>query len=138
MDREKEIDVCGTWLSYNNGKNEYIFKPPIIPDMIKANLFFKNVIFHSTVIFRKLLNCGDIVKYNEKYKRAQDYELLERISKIGKVGNINEILVENKGHERSIFSKDRKGQIKASNKVRIKQLKILGLGGYQRRKRTPY
>tara|TARA_Y100000310_G_scaffold96038_1_gene93804 strand:+ start:498 stop:1505 length:1008 start_codon:yes stop_codon:yes gene_type:complete len=127
MHNNLSIDVCGSWIKYFRNGNKIVFRSPSDPEEIKANLFFRNIIFHPTVIFRKKLPNGDRVFYNENYLRAQDYELWSRISQLSNISNINEVLVKHRSHENTIFKTDRKGQIEAANKVRFNQLVYLGI-----------
>jgi len=127
MQNNLSIGVCGSWIKYFRNGNKTVFRSPSNPDEIKANLFFKNIIFHPTVIFRKFLTNGDRMFYNKNYLRAQDYELWARISHLSNISNINEVLVEHRSHENAIFQTDRAGQIKYAEKVITKQIQRLGI-----------
>jgi len=127
MDQNPTVGVCGSWVNYSRSGKKTVLRSPSDPEEIKANLFFKNIIFHPTVIFRKELPSGDSVSYNENYLRSQDYELWARISHLSNISNIDEVLVEHRSHENAIYKTDREGQIKFADKVKTKQIQKLGI-----------
>ena len=78
-------------------------------DKLIDKLLFKNYFLHSTVMFRKEFyeKSGG---YNSKYIFAQDYDLWCKISKIGRIKNLDMNLVSLRIHPKSISIINRKKQ----------------------------
>ena len=127
MDQNPTVGVCGSWVNYFRSGKKTVLRSPSDPEEIKANLFFRNIIFHPTVIFRKDLPSGDSVSYNENYLRAQDYELWARLVHLINFSNINEVLVKLRSHSNTVYRTDRKSQVKYGDKVKTKQIQRLGI-----------
>jgi hypothetical protein len=73
------------------GYNLYKTSFPTRPFAIKRALLIRNIIAHPSVIMRKeaILKAG---MYRPKFDGAEDYDLWLRISRLGKIGNMNENL----------------------------------------------
>tara|TARA_B100000315_G_C14583645_1_gene591808 strand:+ start:1615 stop:2646 length:1032 start_codon:yes stop_codon:yes gene_type:complete len=125
MRKNPKVSVCGGWVIYFGTKKENIIKLPSEANEIKASLFYKNELYHTTVIFRRELQNKEKVFYNEDYLRAQDYELWSRLSHSSKLRNINEVLAKYRTHRNTVFKTDEEGQLRDANRVRITQLKKL-------------
>jgi hypothetical protein len=95
------------------------------PAEIKTNLFFGNVMPHSSVFIR-----AEIIKqkpYNPEFKYSQDFELWNRLSVKHVLANIEEPLVCNRILASSISSAQQQEQEAYAIKVHQSQLKQLGI-----------
>lgn len=111
MEENHKYALCGSW-SYIIDENDTIIgKKKFFADYDKINkkLLYFNFFTHSSLFFRKdiILESGG---YNEKIKKAQDYDLILKISAKNKVANIPEFLCFNRVHSKSITSKGKKKQ----------------------------
>jgi len=93
MEAHPDCIVCGTWRRdiFPDGSSRDL-KLPIKSKNIKRALVKTCVISHSSVMAK-----GDLLramKYNEKFRVSQDYELWTRMGKHWNLGNVGEILTE--------------------------------------------
>ncbi len=98
MDKNKDVGICGTWIKTKHGT----WKTPTNSNIIKCNLFFKNCIAHPSVIIRKEMINKFNLRYNEKYKNSQDYELWTRCSTFFKLANLDEVLLDYRFNKKQI------------------------------------
>lgn len=84
MEKHPEIDVCGTWMyQFNDSGYERKVIAPVFDKDIKAFLFFKNPIFHPTVMMRK--DIFNVVNgYKKEDYRQEDLGLWVELTKCGK------------------------------------------------------
>lgn len=122
MDDNLDIGVSGTWLQ-TFGDSCSIWSPPESHEEIIIDMLFRSPLMHPTVFIRKkiLLSMNKI--YNESFNGVEDYELWTRLSKITKLANIPEVLLNYRIND---FSKNRKHyknkQLLLANLVRNKYL----------------
>jgi len=95
------------------------------PNETMVYLLFRNCFTHSSILFRK-----EILKkvgINKNLLLAADYEIIVKVSRFMKVGNINEELVKYRQHDNSelYLNKDKKDQYDQS--ILINQINELGL-----------
>lgn len=92
MDDHKKIAISGTWIYYI-GKNMEIHYPSMV-NSIKSEMLLGSQIAHPTVIMRKSELDKNNIKYSQKYKYANDYELwIKTLIKGLNISNIPEILL---------------------------------------------
>ncbi len=93
LSKNCDVIAVGTWVNFfgdTNKKNkEYRTNKQEVDDF----LMVYTPIAHPTVMIRKEAFVEHGIKYNEDYRFAQDYELFYQLSKVGKLCNIPEILL---------------------------------------------
>jgi glycosyltransferase involved in cell wall biosynthesis len=82
------------------GTKNALHKCPRTDGEIKASLYFSNPLVHSSIMFRKSLN----LRYDIKYKKAQDYDLWLRSISLTKFYNITKQLIKYRVHNEQISS----------------------------------
>jgi glycosyltransferase involved in cell wall biosynthesis len=91
--KSKEILCLGSQLKVINEQNEFLYTTsyPTSSFAIKRALLIRNVIAHPSVIARResIIKAG---MYQPKFDGAEDYDLWLRLSKFGKIKNIDEQL----------------------------------------------
>lgn len=92
LDANPEIDVCGSWQRHF-GKRNYIHKPPVSKEEMRANLIFKCEVCHSTVMLRRDKFAALDVIYDDRYL-SEDYELWSRVANKMWFATIPEVLGE--------------------------------------------
>jgi len=93
---------------------------------IKVNLLFENKpIIHPTVMIRKDFLDKNNLKYNEKYKKAQDYELWSKAIRICSFALLDEVLLLYRVHPNQASTKGKDEQINYADQVRYDLLKEL-------------
>jgi len=111
MEKNPEYALCGSWAHIINEDDKIIGEKKFHTsyEKIKKNLLYFNFFTHSSLFFKKdiaLENGG----YNDKIKKAQDYDLILKISGKYPVANIPEFLCFHRTHSESISSKGKKKQ----------------------------
>lgn len=109
--KNKKFVMCGTnsMLIKSKKKLGIFFENSEIKNILK----FQNCFVHSTVMFRKdaYLKVGG---YNPIYRFAQDYDLWIKLSKLGKICNLKDILVQMDYDLNSISIKNEDMQTKSA------------------------
>lgn len=103
LDANPEIDVCGSWQRHF-GKRNYIHKPPVTKEEMRASLIFKCEVCHSTVMLRRDKFLALDVIYDDTYL-SEDYELWSRVSNQMWFATIPEVLGEYRWNGENITAK---------------------------------
>lgn len=123
-----EVDLCGSWVQMI-GDDNYILTLPEKHETIKADMLFKNIIVHPSVMFRKEKLSG--FRYDETYINAEDYALWVEVMDKVRFGIIPEVLLKYRVHHSnvSIHRPHNAAVIKEMNyKTYSKLLQRLGVG----------
>lgn len=111
MNENPDHALCGSWASIINEKDEEIGRKKFSTsyEEIRKKILYFNFFTHSSLFFRRdlILEKGG---YNEKIEKAQDYDLVLKISAEHPVANIAEFLCLLRDHPGSISSKGKKKQ----------------------------
>ncbi len=125
LENNPSIGICGTWMRAFNDKNTKIIKYPIDPASVKTDLFIYCHIGHPTIMGRKEI--FHEFAYDEKFDKAEDYDLWERISERYQITNIGIPLYNYRIHDDSVTWKFRTIQTEKSDEIRIRQLVKIGI-----------
>lgn len=109
LDNNRNVIVCGTYQHHFGTETNWIHKPATDAEQCKANLLFFCDLCHSTLMLRK----SAIEQYNLWYDNhflAEDYELWTRVSRVGDIVNIPEVLGEYRVGEDNITN-EKKGYL---------------------------
>jgi len=126
MERNRDVDVCGSWYELIGSKSG-IIKTPVEDLEIKDTLFFHDCIAHPTVIIRKESFDRFNIKYDENLRSAQDYELWCREIDRLKYANMPEVLLKYRVHEKQTGMAKIKEQDKVADLVRMKNMGKIGI-----------
>ncbi|KKR32412.1 MAG: Glycosyl transferase family 2 [Parcubacteria group bacterium GW2011_GWF2_39_8b] len=129
MERNKDIAISGTWSKTFGAKHNYITRHHTDPDQIKANLLFRTSLTHSSIIMRREFMNKHNITYTENQipPFPEDLDLYSRVSRIGKLGNINKVLLLYRKHQEQ-SSKENVGiQIEHARRILAYQLNNLGI-----------
>lgn len=111
MEKNPAYALCGSWARLIDQDGTVLGEKKSLTDYesIKKRLVFFNFFTHSSLFFRKdtITNMGS---YNENLKKAQDYDLLLKVSAKYPVAIIPEFLCSNRLHQESISSRSKKKQ----------------------------
>ena len=122
MEKNPDIDVCGSWAKKTENANEIIKNPSSYED-IKDTLFFSCSMSHSTILFKRSLN----FQYSSEFPRAEDYDLwCKKINDL-KFFNIPEILLLYRVHNNQVGSAHQKEQNNNAKDIRARNLKNIGV-----------
>ncbi|PWB18335.1 glycosyltransferase family 2 protein, partial [Flavobacterium sp. HTF] len=123
LDANPEIILCGTL--YQIIGTEKVCNHPLNYEEIKVKLISGCYIAHPTVMFRKSVFESYNLQYDTNMEPAEDHELWSRLIFLGKVVNIDEVLLWYRVHikQTSIISNEK--QLKISKEVAINMLQKL-------------
>jgi len=100
LDENKEIVACGSF-SKIIGSDEIIYTPEYHEEII-LELLRRNCIIHPSVMMRKSAINSLSVAYDVSKEPAEDYDLWVRLAKVGKLHNIQEVLLNYRYHENQV------------------------------------
>jgi glycosyltransferase involved in cell wall biosynthesis len=127
LDRNPDIGMCGTAYELFHGSVRQTITPPCRHEEIVYGLLEDNVFLHSSVVVRmSILNVHGL-RYNGRYRHAEDYELWTRLSQYTRTANLPEVLVRYRSHSENISNTNKAEQIGTRNKIRLEYLESFGL-----------
>ena len=127
LDKNPHIDVCSTFYKKFYEENDFIINPFYNCKYIGAQLFFRNVIAHPSIMLRKNFLIENNLRYSQEYRYSQDFELWTRCLKKGNIGLIPKLGLYYRIHENQIRSSKKEMQKSLYNSVLIRNLKELEL-----------
>jgi len=127
MENNPEYALCGSWAKIINERSELIGEKNFYTtyEEIKKKILYFNFFTHSSLFFRKAIvleNGG----YSDKIKKAQDYDLILKLSAKYPIANIPEFLCLHRTHPESISSKGKKKQEWYALVARLRALLFYG------------
>jgi glycosyltransferase involved in cell wall biosynthesis len=126
MELYPDVLLSGTFLQLMNEKgklSEDVWEYYLRDSDIKIDFLFRSAVIQGTSIIRKEVIDKPGLLYDETNKAsyAEDFDFFYRISQVGKLGNIPEILLHYRRHEENITKKlkTRAAELKAGNFKRV-------------------
>ncbi len=92
MEKHPDIAICGCNYKCFERDNRVVVSPEE-SSRIKVNLLFSSPLGHSTWFIRKKIFEDLKIKYDERFRTSQDYELMYRIKDKCKLACLQEVLV---------------------------------------------
>ena len=89
MNIRPEISICGSHVEAFGEGGTSLWKYPLENDDIKCELLFNNAFAHPSVMIRREDFVAKGLFYNDNFKKAQDYELWSRASRLLCMGNMD-------------------------------------------------
>jgi glycosyltransferase involved in cell wall biosynthesis len=123
LDAHQDVVLCGTFYSII-GKEKVITVPENFED-IKLALLRKCCFGHPTVMIRKNSLDRLLVIYDVNKEPAEDYDLWVRLLAIGKMHNLQEVLLNYRVHDSQVSQKREKQQINSALEARLNILQYL-------------
>ncbi len=126
MEANTDIVLAGAWFKDIDGKIK-VAKTPTKYEALKSQLFFSCALAHPTIIIRKNIFIENNLFYNSEFPHAEDYELWVRVSRLFKVANIPEVLLNYRFHEGQVSKEHNKTQRDSMHRCHQLQLNELGI-----------
>jgi len=116
--------ICGTRSEEIKGeaRKEQRSRFLTTDESIRKSLVFMNPFIHSSIMLKRKI-IKEVNGYNEEFRYSQDYQMVYRISKFGKMKNLDECLVFRNVSENQISEKRAAEQLYYSIRTRIDILK---------------
>jgi glycosyltransferase involved in cell wall biosynthesis len=120
LNNNPDVVVCGSW--YQLLQSGETVSNPVENEDIRIALLDYCALGHPTIMMRKEFLVRYNLFYKPEYRPAEDYELWTRISTIGKVANVPEVLLYYRSHERQVSVCERTNQLDHSVLCRASML----------------
>ncbi len=120
LDAHPDIDVVGTAYQFINAQNRVIGErhPSTDDEQIRRKLIIHNPFLHSSVLIRRAL-LDQVHGYDERFRRAQDYDLWMRLEPLTKLANLPNILMQKRFTTDMISYASEREQIKTAVTIRV-------------------
>ena len=104
--QSEKLMLCGSWTINidENGREISVSQGPQDDAVLKWLGIFRPPFAHPTAMFRANTFLDSEVRYNEKYRTAQDFELWSRLAKIGDIEQLPEYLVKYRTDSNNVSS----------------------------------
>jgi glycosyltransferase involved in cell wall biosynthesis len=122
---EKNKDILAIGSQFELIGSDISFYQPQNYDLIKVLLISNNMFLHPSLLIRKGI-LDQIEGYNEIYYYSSDYDLVCRLSTIGKIINLPSVLMKYRVHNSQISILKKEKQKEYANNIRLRYLKLLG------------
>jgi len=131
MEREPGLALMGAGIFEMSpqGVDGAVSRPPTRPAVIKRKMLFDSAFFHPTVIWRREALARRGMRYDQRLRYAQDYELFSRVLWELKAGNLGEPLVRLRVHAGQVSKLKVDGQQGAADRVAWSNFGRMGLTG---------
>ena len=119
MDKHPECGACSTWAEMfgPNIKKDRILKYMPTVKLLDFVIYGDKVLNPGSIIRRSVLVDNNI-KYNSKYKYAEDYAFWIEICKHAEIHNLQEILLKYRWHDGNVSVTHRKTQYENTENIR--------------------
>lgn len=119
MENHQDVVASGGgMLAFSNAKITKRIHCESDSERIKLLMFNTSPIYHPTAIIRQSVLKSHTIRYNQEYLHVEDYMLWYNLSKVGKLSNIDEILIKYRISGSQISTKYNYLQLVNKNKVR--------------------
>jgi glycosyltransferase involved in cell wall biosynthesis len=125
LERNPEVVACGSFC-YRMGENKIVFVPEK-HESIKLTLLKENAIVHPSVMMRKDALDELSMVYDVGKEPAEDYHLWVRLLLIGKLHNLQEVLLNYRVHNTQVTKKRNEQQLNSATSSKLELLKYLNL-----------
>lgn len=118
-----EVIVCGT--NYRFMKTGVVNHHPSNPEEVKVDLLSGCYVAHPTVMFKREVLTMNSIEYNPEYEPAEDYNLWVELSQYGLIGNLSEVLLDYRTHDRQVSNVYSERQQRYTDQARLKMVEYL-------------
>lgn len=134
LQQNSNVGVCGSWLLIRRAglppvrakSAPELWRFPRFDAEIQCTLPFNSPIAHPSVVMRLSVLQRLESLYDESFPQAEDYELWTRLSRLTRMHNLSEPLVEYRLHADSVTAGNRGTQQGSARAIRQGELRALG------------
>lgn len=123
LDVNREVVLCGTL--FNVIGSDLVVKLPEHHDEIKLGLLWGNCMAHPSVMMRKQILDEFSIVYDLSKEPAEDFDLWVRLLSLGKLYNLQEVLLNYRIHSTQVSQQRAITQIQSALESRLQMLKYL-------------
>jgi glycosyltransferase involved in cell wall biosynthesis len=126
MEQYPEVGVAGSWfIRFGKGAQKK-FRVSGDHEILRSMLLFNSCLCHPSVIIRKSVLTANNLKFRNEYKHAEDYDLWVELSKVSKLGNLQDYLLKYRMHASQVSSAHNQHQRSTAELIRRNFLSHLG------------
>jgi glycosyltransferase involved in cell wall biosynthesis len=125
LEAHPEVVVCGT--TYKIVGNDKRITLPEDDEAIKIGLLWGNCISHPSVLIRKKILDDYAIQYDTSKEPAEDYDLWIRLLSLGKLHNLQEVLLEYRVYSNQVSRKRAEEQKKNDIAAKFKLFAYLNI-----------
>ena len=125
LESHPDVVVCGT--TYKIVGNDKQITLPEHHEAIKIGLLWGNCILHPSVMMRKKVLDDFLISYDTSKEPAEDYDMWVRLLSMGKLHNLQEVLMEYRVYGNQVSRKRAEEQKKNDVQAKFKMLQYLGI-----------
>ena len=122
MEMNKLVGVCGSWIETFGNEKSIVCKYESEHNKIKILLFTYSHFANSSVIVRTEIFKKNNIRYNLKYKAAEDYDFWVSLSRYTRLHNIPKVLTYYRIHKNQTTKIINTTLLDCVNQIRLKQL----------------
>lgn len=131
MEKNSDVVVCGTWFEFFGAKNHTVKNEIDDNEYYRCCLLFSNfpTLLHPSVMIRKKILDANDINYDLNFRFSEDYKMWVRLSRLGIITNIKEVLVKYRVHANQLTYQNF-NHIKTKSFddiVRLNQLMLIGV-----------
>ncbi len=128
MEKHPEVIVCGSWRrAIGNENRDEIWNIPTTREEQQVQLFFYNCgLTHPTAMFRKSMLDEFGIRYNDNYKKAQDYGIWVQCTRFAPMAMIHQVLLQYRKSDSQVTA-NKNGVRLYDSMVKTDQLAALGM-----------
>lgn len=125
LETHPDVVVCGT--TYKIIGNDKLIALPENHEAIKLGLLWGNCISHPSVMIRKKILDEYSIQYDTSKEPAEDYDMWVRLLSVGKLHNLQEVLLEYRLYGNQVSRKRAEDQKKNDVLAKFKMLQYLNI-----------
>jgi len=127
MEAHPQIGVCGAWVRTIGQPDGRIWRYPVDDPTIRCQLLFHSPLAHPAVIIRQELLEETGLRYESRYKHAEDYAFWSKLSIYTKFANIPDVLHLYRMHSQQVMQTYLSTNLVSARLSQLIQLEKLGL-----------
>jgi len=129
LEKCNDIVLCGS--NYSIIGTDKIVRLPMLTNEIELELLYRNPIAHPTVMFRNNFFKLYRLSFDIRFTHAEDYDLWSRVSRVGKIYNLPQVLLKYRVHDGQISVTQQKSQISIANDISWRNVRNFALDTYR-------
>ncbi len=127
LENNPAIGLCGTSFYSWNGQDKTLKTLPSDSQEIKAELLFRNVVAHPSVIFRKAVMIENALQYSMDAFLAEDYEVWTRMVRVTSIANLPSPLLLYRVHAMQVTQTQKEAKEATRHKIMWNYFSWFGL-----------
>lgn len=101
LQQHAEVAACGSWIEFIGSKQGILEYPEDHLHILTQLLVFGNAMAHPSIMLRTSVLTRHHLSYDASLEPAEDYDLWNRISDVGQLHNIPQVLLKYRVHEQN-------------------------------------